>query len=106
MAPDRMARTRRDFLWGSLALAGLGLCSSCGGFPPQAQRAAKVPRIGVLSGPPAIFDEPFRVGLRELGYVEGQNILAEWRYDEGRTDLAGHVLLPDRLIKRRPSRRW
>ena len=52
----------------------------------QAQPAGKVWRIGVLSG--RITAEPpngmvFRKGLRELGYVEGQNIAIEWRVSGG-----------------------
>ena len=51
----------------------------------------KVPRIGYLSGGPGANDpgpavEAFRQGLRELGYVEGKNILVEYRYFEGKRD--------------------
>jgi len=49
----------------------------------------KVPRIGVLSpgssGPSPLFDA-FRQGLRELGYVEGQNIRLEYRFAETRLE--------------------
>src|SRR5437762_5229735 len=56
----------------------------------QAQQPAKVPRIGYLvanfpSTNPAR-SEAFRQGLRELGYVEGKNIVIEWRYAEGKLD--------------------
>jgi putative ABC transport system substrate-binding protein len=58
----------------------------------EAQEAPKqVPRIGFIapSGSPAtpshLFDS-FRQGLRDLGYVEGKNILIERRYAEGRLD--------------------
>ncbi len=57
----------------------------------EAQQAGKVHRIGILSpayppsGPSPLF-EAFRQGLRELGYVEGQNIAIEWRFAEGRND--------------------
>src|SRR5262249_23694817 len=50
----------------------------------------KVPRIGYLtSTDPAtesIRFEPFRAALRELGYIEGQNIAIEYRYAEGKAD--------------------
>src|SRR5215471_8153295 len=52
-----------------------------------AQQPKKVPRIGVLhSGSPsstAAQRDAFRQGLRELGYIEGQNITVENRYAEG-----------------------
>jgi putative ABC transport system substrate-binding protein len=49
----------------------------------QAQ-APKLPRIGYLSfGGPSGFRDAFASGLRELGYVDGQNIHVEYRYAEG-----------------------
>jgi putative tryptophan/tyrosine transport system substrate-binding protein len=66
----------------------------------EAQPTKKVPRIGVLwpflptIGPPLA--EAFRQGLRNLGYVEGQNIAIEYRYSEGKDsrlpDLAGELV--------------
>ena len=53
----------------------------------MAQQPTKVPRIGFLGAVSfsTISDrvEAFRQGLRELGYVEGKNIVIEWRYGEG-----------------------
>jgi len=58
----------------------------------QAQPTAKVPRIGYLawSHPPPSdpWREPFRERLRELGYVEKENILLEYRWAEERSDRA------------------
>ena len=56
----------------------------------DAQQPAKIPRIGYLtvvtpSSQLARY-EAFRQGLRELGYVEGKNIVIEWRYAEGKLD--------------------
>lgn len=54
----------------------------------EAQQAGKVPRIGVLfAGSAATPDsDTLRRGLAELGWVEGQNILIEYRYAEGRPE--------------------
>jgi putative ABC transport system substrate-binding protein len=50
-----------------------------------AQQPEKIPTIGYLSPTAAVRerDEPFRQGLRELGYIEGKNILIEYRFAEG-----------------------
>ena len=56
----------------------------------RAQQPKKVPRIGYLSAnDPATEStraEPFRLALRERGYIEGQNIAIEYRYAEGKRD--------------------
>jgi putative tryptophan/tyrosine transport system substrate-binding protein len=56
----------------------------------QAQQPTKIPRIGYLTGgPPAAMvarTEAFRQGLRDLGYVEGKNIVIEWRYAEAKPE--------------------
>jgi len=56
-----------------------------------AQQTKKVPRIGYISttGDPSVPGpqvEAFRQGLRDLGYIEGQNIVVEYRYAEGKTE--------------------
>jgi ABC-type uncharacterized transport system substrate-binding protein len=56
----------------------------------DAQQATKVTPIGYLSGPSlsanAARIEAFRQGLRELSYVEGKNIVIEWRSADGKFD--------------------
>jgi len=56
----------------------------------QAQQPKKIPRIGFLSAVSASSISPrteaFRQGLRELGYVEGQSIVVEYRWAEGKFD--------------------
>jgi putative tryptophan/tyrosine transport system substrate-binding protein len=55
----------------------------------QAQQPTKVPRIGFLGTSPSAIAariEAFRQGLRELGYVEGKNLVIDWRYAEGKLD--------------------
>jgi len=58
------------------------------GAVAHAQQPAKIPRIGFLTGasPNKTFVEAFREGLREFGYVEGQNLAIEYRYAEGKVD--------------------
>ena len=56
----------------------------------EAQQPGKVPRIGWLTGTNLSANlertEAFRQGLRELGYLEGKNIIIEWRSPEGKRD--------------------
>ena len=57
-------------------------------LPAYAKQAEKVYRIGYLGGGrgnPALLN-PFRQGLRDLGYVEGQNIIIEWRFAQQRNE--------------------
>src|SRR5262249_46501770 len=75
---------RRD----SLLLLGGGAawCFSAGWV--FAQQTAKVPRVGVLvsASEPHPFAESLRRGLQRLGYAEGQNIILDVRYTQGRSD--------------------
>ena len=72
-------------IWFALCAVLLAL-----GSPVKAQPATKIPRIGFLGGtfPSANWAriEAFRQGLRELGYVEGKNIVIEYRWAEGKFD--------------------
>jgi putative ABC transport system substrate-binding protein len=56
----------------------------------EAQQPTKILRIGYLSNTTlsasARSVEAFRKGLRELGYIEGKNIVIEWRFSEGNRD--------------------
>ena len=56
-------------------------------FSAQAQQAEKIPRIGYIAsaGPDAAGTNrgAFQQGLRDLGYIEGKNIIIEFRYLEG-----------------------
>src|SRR4029434_5402666 len=56
----------------------------------EAQQPTKIPRIGFLitSSPSTIAPriDAFRQGLRELGYVEGKNIVIERRHADGKSD--------------------
>ena len=70
-------------------------------FPTEAQQPKKIPRIGYLSAiEPAserARSEAIVNGLRDLGYIEGQNIAIEYRYSEGKIDRAPQ--LADDLVR-------
>jgi putative tryptophan/tyrosine transport system substrate-binding protein len=59
-------------------------------IPARAQQAVRIPRIGILIPSSASFFsarvDAFRQRLRELGYVEGKNIVIEYRYAEGKLE--------------------
>ena len=57
-------------------------------YVAQAQQPGKVPKIGYLSlrSGFGVNDEAFRQALRELGYTEGQNIVVEWRFVDGKSE--------------------
>jgi len=71
---------------GLIVALALGLLAA----PPatEAQQPRKVPRIGYVMGRlgPMEFDEGFRQGLRELGFVEGQNLTIEYCWGDGREE--------------------
>ena len=59
-------------------------------FSAQAQQTKKVPRIGYLSSQSASADssrlDAFRQALRDLGHIEGKNIVIDYRFAEGKFD--------------------
>src|SRR6266498_539150 len=73
---------RRETIVALVALGAVPLAA-------EAQQATKVPRIGYLwgnlTGSPHM-TEGFRQGLRDLGYVEGRNVVIEFRDAEGRLE--------------------
>jgi putative tryptophan/tyrosine transport system substrate-binding protein len=68
----------------------LALCAMLYAFctTAEAQQPKRIPRIGFLGNSTAALEAnligPFREGLRELGYVEGKNIVIGWRWAEGK----------------------
>src|SRR5256884_9052059 len=72
---------RREF---TALVGGVGLLLAVKVRRARAQRSAKIPRIGIIDDAPMW--QTFRQALRELGYVEGQNISYEYRYGEGAPD--------------------
>jgi putative ABC transport system substrate-binding protein len=73
-----------------IIVVAIAVAFTMGGAVAQAQQPTKVPRIGFLfSLSPAVNTdriEAFRHGLRDLGYVEGKNVVVEYRYAEGKQD--------------------
>jgi putative ABC transport system substrate-binding protein len=73
------------FALSSVGTMLFAFCSSA-----VAQQPQKVPRIGFLSlnsrSSIATNADAFRQGLRDFGYVEGRNIVIEWRYADGKSD--------------------
>jgi putative ABC transport system substrate-binding protein len=93
----------RHLVWMPLCALLLAL-----GGPVEAQQPKKLVRLGYLAGVSAAADAPrleaFRQGLRELGYLEGQNLVIEFRHESGglerlpalAAELVGHQ--PDVLV--------
>jgi len=79
--------SRRITALAAVALV-LALCGSVG-----AQQTGKIPRIRYASGAPgSLLFDAFRQGLRDRGYVEGQNLLIEHRDAGGRLDLMPNLV--------------
>src|SRR6266851_4559213 len=101
-------RRRRELL--KLCVVAFLASGAAGAWPlaARAQQPAKVPRIGWIwagrsAGNPTEV-AGFRQGLKELGYIEGQNVVVEYRFGEDRhdrvADLAADLvqLRPDVLV--------
>ncbi len=75
---------RREFL------AGFGCAAAAWPLAARAQQAEKIYRIGILEPVPAAKNaanlEALRKGLRDLGYVEGRNLVIEYRSADGRAE--------------------
>jgi len=85
-------------------LAGLSGSLLAAPLAVEAQQAGKVFRIGVLLNlypPDADPPQALRQGLRNLGYVEGQNLVIDWRYQLGRDDRLS--VLATELIRLKPD---
>ena len=98
-----MIRPRRRFLRGSLALAGVGLLSSCNFVTPTVGSPSRTARIGYLhpgvSAAPGLraVQSAFLDGMHDLGYAEGRDLTIDWRWAEG--DEARLPALAQDLVK-------
>jgi putative ABC transport system substrate-binding protein len=87
---------RREFI------ALLGVAAAAWPLATRAQQAGKLYRVGFLWDSPAVWPdalEGFRRGLRDLGWIEGQNVAIEYRWAEGRFDRL--PALADDLVRRK-----
>jgi len=76
----------KDIILFALCLLLLARCSAV-----EAQQPTKIPRIGFLpsegdASNPGTQIKAFQRALRHLGYIEGKNILVEYRYGEGQAE--------------------
>ena len=90
---------RKKVLLLTLCTLLFALCVSA-----EAQQAKKVPRIGYLSAAEPAREsarsEAIRLALRELGYIEGQNIAIEYRYAAGKRAIGSPSLRPSLCVSR------
>jgi putative ABC transport system substrate-binding protein len=87
--PKIQNRTIGGFMSKTVIGVALGALLVALSYPVEAQQVTKRPRIGVLSsrlGPMPTREGAFQEGLRKLGYVEGQNIIIEYRYAAEKLD--------------------
>jgi len=75
---------RKEVVGSALCAMLLALC-----LPADAQQPAKIPRLGCLLNNPSPDQgrqATFRQALRDLGWIEGENIVIEYRFAEGRSE--------------------
>ena len=70
------------------ALTTLTLALLAAPLAAEAQQATKPARVGFLGNTPLADPHPFAEGLQSLGWVEGRNVIIEWRYTEGNIERA------------------
>jgi putative tryptophan/tyrosine transport system substrate-binding protein len=79
----------------SVGIVALIIAFAMCGAVATAQQPTKVPRIGFQTDAPisavTARIEAFRQGLRELGYIEGKNIIIEWRSAEGKIERRSEI---------------
>jgi ABC-type uncharacterized transport system substrate-binding protein len=86
--PTPVLRSKISALIAQRSVRSVALCAALFALciHAEAQQQKKIPRIGLITNNPGTLVEAFRQGLRELGDIEGKNIMVEYRYLEGRRD--------------------
>ena len=79
----------------------LGICATAVQRAADAQQRPKVPQVGVLGNVPGPAWDAFREALRDYGWVEGQNIIIEWRWMQGRPERLPE--LANELVRLKPE---
>ena len=79
----------------------LGICATAVQRAADAQQRPKVPQVGVLGNVPVPAWDAFREALRDYGWVEGQNIIIEWRWMQGRPERLPE--LANELVRLKPE---
>src|SRR5262249_9095194 len=70
-------------------------------FPVGAQQPKKIPRIGWIAFDGSAPPRDFMTGLRELGYIEGQSVIVEYRSAQGREGRLSEIA--NELVRRKPD---
>jgi len=86
-----VGKIRSKYLTANRRIFVLVLCAPLFALCSSTEAQRPIPRIGYVRvvgtpSPPGPNVEAFRQGLRDLGYVEGENIVIEFRYAEGKAD--------------------
>ncbi len=94
-------QSRRHFLQGGTALAGLVLLSGCEVLPPQLRPSPPTRRLGLLGDAPGPNWDALLEGLHELGWIRGENLAVESRW--AGQDLTRYRGLADDLVRGQPE---
>src|SRR3954452_11214899 len=90
VAAPRSGLGAHGLVMATLALVGLALLSACGSSATSERRPAPPPgRIGVIVpdfNQPSLLRDAFEQGLRDHGYVEGQNVVVEYRFTDRKSE--------------------
>jgi putative ABC transport system substrate-binding protein len=70
-------------------------------FPAEAQQPKKIPTIGWIAFDGSRPNRDFMTGLRELGYIEGQSVIVEYRSAQGREGRLSEIA--NELVRRKPD---